>query len=187
MGVILGKRRSLTDLWVFIDHCSFIATFEGDSRIIHPGTESTVQIIFNPKFEGQFDAMLDLIFSRGPRSTRFSVSRRLKAIAGSLEDHKRFEFLDKEAYIRYSGSGRQVPPQKVIPLWPSDRPRRSRKLPDYELPPSVQAAMDNVTPKNPFDKEAPRLIKDLSPATLNMDTYAQYFKALLNVEDAHQQ
>jgi len=47
--------------------------------------------------------------------------------------------------------------------------------------------MDNVTPENPFDKEAPRLMDALRPGALNMDTYAQYFKALLNVEDAHQQ
>ena len=47
--------------------------------------------------------------------------------------------------------------------------------------------MDNVTAKNPFDDEAPRLIDALKPGALNMDTYAQYFKALLNIEDAHQQ
>lgn len=171
----------------FISHCSFIATFEGDSPTIRPGTESEVQIIFNPKFEGQFDATLELIFSHGQRLTRFSVSRRLRAIAGSLEDHKRFEYLDQETYIRRSGTGRQVPPQRVIPLWPSDRPRKSRKLPEYELPPLVQAAIDNATLKHPYDKEAPRLIDALRPGALNMDTYAQYFKALLNVEDAHQQ
>jgi hypothetical protein len=51
----------------------------------------------------------------------------------------------------------------------------------------VLAAMDNVTPKNPFDSEAPRLIEALKPKAFDMDTYAQYFKALLNIEDAHQQ
>ncbi|KAH9000975.1 hypothetical protein EDB86DRAFT_2827843 [Lactarius hatsudake] len=151
-------------------HRSFIATFEGDSPTIRPGSESTVQIIFNPKFEGQFDAALELIFSHG-----------------SLEDHKRFEFLDNETYIRRTGTGRQVPPQRVIPLWPSDRPRNSRKLPEYELLPLVQTAMENVTPKHPYDEEAPRLVEALRPGALNMDTYAQYFKALSNVEDAHQQ
>ncbi|KAH8986276.1 hypothetical protein EDB83DRAFT_1170954 [Lactarius deliciosus] len=179
---VKAKIRSLDG-----NDSGFIATFEGDSPTIRPGSESTVQIIFNPKFEGQFDAALELIFSHGQRSTRFSVSRRLRAIAGSLEDHKRFEFLDNETYIRRTGTGRQVPPQRVIPLWPSDRPRKSRKLPDYELPPLVQTAMENVTPKHPYDKEAPRLIEALRPGALNMDTYAQYFKALLNVEDAHQQ
>jgi helicase MOV-10 len=174
-------------LRAFISHHSFIATFEGDSATIPPGTESEVRIIFNPKFEGRFEATLELIFSHGQRSTRFSVFRRLGAIAGSLEDHKRFEFLDQEPYIRRTGTGRQVPPQKVIPLWPSDRPRKFRKLPEYELPRSVQAAMDNVTPKHPFDEEVPRLIDALRPGALDMDTYAQYFKALLNVEDAHQQ
>jgi hypothetical protein len=131
--------------------------------------------------------MLELIFSHGERSGRFSVLRRLRAIAGSLEDHKHFEFLDKERYNRRPQTDRQVPPQRVIPLWPSDRPQKSRKLPDYELPPLVQAAMENVTPKNPFDNEAPRLIEALKPETFHMDTYAQYFKALLNIEDAHQQ
>jgi hypothetical protein len=131
--------------------------------------------------------MLELIFSHGERSGRFSVSRRLRAIAGSLEDHKHFEFLDQERYNRRIRTDRQVPPQKVIPLWPSDRPRKPRKLPEYELPPLVLAAMDNVTPKNPFDSEAPRLIEALKPKAFDMDTYAQYFKALLNIEDAHQQ
>jgi hypothetical protein len=35
--------------------------------------------------------------------------------------------------------------------------------------------------------EAPGLITALRPPDLNMDTYAQYFKALVNVEDGHQQ
>lgn len=131
--------------------------------------------------------MLELIFSHGEPSSRFSVLRRLRAIAGSLEDFKRFESLDQATFNRRIRSDRQVPPQRVIPLWPSDRPQKTRKLPDYELPPLVRAAMDNVTAKNPFDNEAPRLIDALKPEALNMDTYAQYFKALLNVEDAHQQ
>ncbi|KAN0127194.1 P-loop containing nucleoside triphosphate hydrolase protein [Lactarius tabidus] len=165
----------------------FIASFEGDSTTIYPGSESAVLIIFNPKFEGQFDAMLELIFSRGDRSGRFSVSRRLRAIAGSLEDHKHFEFLDQERYNRRIRTSRQVPPQKVVPLWPSDRPQKPRKLPEYELPPLVRAAMDDATIEDPFDKEIPRLIKELMPGAFNMDTYAQHFKALLNIEDAHQQ
>ena len=72
-------------------------TFEGDSPTIYPGLESAVQIIFDPKFRGQFDATLELIFSHGQRSTCFLVSRRLWAIVVSFEDHMRFEFLDQEA------------------------------------------------------------------------------------------
>ena len=75
----------------------------------------------------------------------------------------------------------------MIPLWASDRPQKSRKLPEYELPQLVKDAMDNVTPKNPFENETPRLLDALMPGAFNMDTYAQFFKALLNIEDAHQQ
>ncbi|KAI0294855.1 hypothetical protein B0F90DRAFT_1820972 [Multifurca ochricompacta] len=143
---------------------SFIARFEGDTQTIQPSTESAVQIIFNPKFEGQFEAILELIFYDNHRSTRFVVRRRLRAIAGSVEDHKHFESFSQE-----------------------HRPRKSRKLPDYELPPIVQAAVDNATEEQPYDKEVPHLIHILRPKELSMDTYAQYFKALLNVDEGHQQ
>jgi hypothetical protein len=172
-------------LLTFISYPSFTVTFDGGTHSIHPGTESTVHITFNPKFERLFEETLKLVFYDSQRSGRFVVVRMLRAIAGSLKDHKHFEFLDQETYVRHP-DGRQVPPRQVKLLWPgADRHRKSRKLPEYELPPVVQAAVDNVT--RPYDIEAPRLIKALNLPGLTMDTYAQYFKALVNVEDGHQQ
>lgn len=72
-------------------------TFKGDSPTIYLGLESAVQIIFDPKFGGRFDATLELIFSHGQQLTCFLVSKRLRAIVISFEDHTRFEFLDQEA------------------------------------------------------------------------------------------
>ena len=156
----------------------------GDTHLIQPGTKSTVYIQFNPKFEGVFEATLELVFYDSQRLAQFVVSRGLHGIAGSLDDHKHFESRDQGPARRPQG-GRQVPLRKEI-LLSSSRGRRSR-LPEYELPSIVQAAVDNATLKRPYDMKAPGLIAALSPPNLNMDTYAQYFKALVNVEDGHQQ
>jgi len=143
-----------------------------------------VQIKFIPEFEGQFEAMLQLIFSTSQQLGRFAVSRRLRAIAGSLEDHQRLESLDRETYIPRSGSGQQIPPEKIIPL--SNPSRQLGNLPEYELPPLVQEAVDSATFKHLYNEKAPHLIATLRPSELTMDTYAEYFTALLNVEEGHQ-
>ena len=140
-------------------------------------------IQFNPKFEGVFEATLELIFYDSQRLVRFVESRGLHGIAGSLDDHRHFESLNQEP-ARRPQDGRQVPLRKEI-LLSSKRGRNQRSwLPEYELPPIVQEAVDL---KRPYDMEAPGLIEALRPPDLNMDTYAQYFKALVNVEDGHQQ
>lgn len=170
-----------------------------------------MHIQFNPKFDGLFEATLELVFYDSERLARFVVSRGLHGIAGSLDDHKHFEFLDKgvPARRRRPEGGRQVPPQKEILLPPPSRRRKSRKIPEYELPSSLQEIMDDATRHHDtksgslsedghHDTKSRGLIeallpalrealKDLKPPELNMDTYTQYFKALLNVEDCHQQ
>ncbi|KAH9041521.1 hypothetical protein EDB83DRAFT_1628207 [Lactarius deliciosus] len=163
---------------------SFRATLRGRSRIIRPGMKKTVQIKFIPEFEGQFEATLQLIFSVSRQSGQFAVSRRLRAIAGSVEDHNRFKFLDQETYIPRSGSSRQIPPEKIIPL--SNPARRLGNLPEYELPPMVQEAVDSATNIDAYNNKAPHLIATLRPTELTMGTYAEFFTALLNVEEGHQ-
>ncbi|KAH9000983.1 hypothetical protein EDB86DRAFT_3101243 [Lactarius hatsudake] len=91
---------------------SFKVTFNGRNRSIRPGTTSTVRIEFIPEFEGQFEATLQLVFS-GSQLGQFAVSRRLRAIAGSVEDHKRFESLAQE--------GEDHTSPKPTPIWESSR------------------------------------------------------------------
>ncbi|KAI9444106.1 hypothetical protein H4582DRAFT_1061730 [Lactarius indigo] len=166
---------------------SFRATFEGDSLTIRPGTERTVQIEFIPEFEGRFEARLQLIFFQSQQLGRFAVSRRLRAISGSVEDHQRFESLNQGGYIPRSGSGQQIPPEKIVPLPNLSLSFSYGKLPEYKLPPLVQEAVDSATFRHPYNKKAPRLIATLRPTELTMDTYADYFTALVNVEEGHQQ
>ncbi|KAH9041519.1 RNA helicase, partial [Lactarius deliciosus] len=161
----------------------FKVTFNGRNRSIRPGTTSTVRIEFIPEFEGQFEATLQLVFS-GSQLGQFAVSRRLRAIAGSVEDHQRFESLAQDGYVPRSGSGQQIPPEKIIPL---PNPPQFGNLPEYELPQLVQEAVDSATFRHPYDKKAPGLIATLRPPELTMDSYAKYFTALLNVEEGHQQ
>lgn len=165
----------------------FIATFEGDSRTIQPGTESTVCVIFSPKYDGLFEAEIKLVFYDERLSSRFVVRRRLQGIAGSIEDHGLFESLDQEHDKEPPKNHRYIPPQTVIPLLQPHRRRKSRKLPDYDLPSIVQEIVNKVTAVHPFEKEAKRLLSDLRPKNLSDDTYAKYFEALLNVEDGKQQ
>ncbi|KAI9444108.1 P-loop containing nucleoside triphosphate hydrolase protein [Lactarius indigo] len=158
----------------------------GSSRTIRPGTTSAVQIEFIPKFEGQFEATIQLIFSQSQKLGHFAVSRRLRAIAGSIDDHKRLESLSKEGYIPRSGSGQQIPLEKIIPLLSAAKSSRDLQH-QFKLPPLVQKAVDSATFKDPFNKQAPGLIATLKPTELTAYTYAKYFTALLNVEEGHQQ
>jgi hypothetical protein len=144
-----------------------------------------VQIEFIPEFEGRFEATLQLIFAEIQQSKRFAIYRGLQAVAGSVEDLERFESLNQNRYLPSSGSGQQIPPEKIIPL-PS-LAQQFGDLPEYKLPAKVQEAMDSVTPKIRYEDQVKSLIKELRPKKLAMDTYAQFFTALLNVEEGHQQ
>jgi hypothetical protein len=166
---------------------SFVATFGGDSRTIQPGTESIVCVIFSPKYDGLFEAELKLVFYDVRLSSRFVARRRLQGIAGSIEDHKLFEILDEENDEEPPENHRYIPPQTVITLFQPNRRGKSRKLPDYDLPPMVQEIVNRITAVRPFDEKAEQLLSDLRPKKLSDNTYTKYFEALLNVEDGKQQ
>ena len=142
-----------------------------------------MQIEFIPEFEGRFEAILQLILE-SQQLGQFAVSRRLRAVAGSVDDHKRFESLNQDGYVPRAGSGQQIPPEKIIPLLNQGG---LGNIPEYKLPALVQEAVDRSTFKHPYNKKAPDLIATLKPKELTMDTYAKYFTALLNVEEGHQQ
>jgi hypothetical protein len=145
-----------------------------------------VRIIFSPKFDGLFEAELKLVFYDIRLLSRFVVRRRLQGIAGSIEDHKRFENFDQENDKR-PGYHRYVPPATLVLLSQPDGRRQSRRLPNYDLDPIVQEVMNNLTAVRPYDREARHLVSSLRPKKLTEGTYAQYFKALLNIEEGHQQ
>jgi hypothetical protein len=146
-----------------------------------------VCVIFNPKFEGLFEAELKLAFYDVRRLSRFVVRRRLQGIAGSIKDHDLFESLDQERENGRAIDYCYVPPQTMISLLQPDGRRRSRKLPEYDVPPMVQEAVNTSTAEHPYDEKAWNLVSALRPIKLTEDTYAQYFQALLNVEDGKQQ
>jgi hypothetical protein len=187
MGVILGGSRLLHYVVCIHYRPSFVATFDGNSRTIRPGTENVVRIIFSPRFDGLFKATLHLVFYDARRSARFVIRRSLQGIAGSAEDHKHFEALDQEDSKESAKNHKYEAPPRIERLSFSNRRRKSRQFPDYEIPTIVQDVVDQSTFVRPFDREAPRLVAALRPKKLSMDTYAQYFEALLQVEDGHLQ
>ena len=144
-------------------------------------------VIFSPKYDGLFEAELKLVFYDVRRSSRFVVRRRLQGIAGSVEDHRLFESLDQEDDDEPPENHRYIPPQTVMRLVQPERRRRSRKLPDYDIPPMVQEVVSRIAAAHPFDKEARQLLSSLMPNKLSDATYTKYFEALLNVEDGQQQ
>jgi hypothetical protein len=75
----------------------------------------------------------------------------------------------------------------VVPLLQPDGRRKSRKLPDYNVHPMVLDAVNTSTAARPYEKKAGQLVTSLRPKNLTEVTYAQYFQALLNVEDGQQQ
>jgi hypothetical protein len=145
-----------------------------------------VRVIFSPKFEGLFKATLELVFYHSQLSAWFAVRRSLRGIAGSLEDHRHLGSLGQE-HREPTENNPEIPPRKIILLFPSDQNGRLKRIPDYEVPPIVQHAVNNSTAACPYDKNAPHLVSALRPESLIMNTYAHYFEALLNVEDGHQQ
>jgi hypothetical protein len=147
---------------------------------------SRVHVTFSPKYEGLFKATLELIFYHTQLSVYFVVRRALQGIAGSLEDHKHFESLGEEDDL-HKIKNQEASPRETILLLSPDQRRRSRYFPNYELPPIIQEALDRSTLTHPYDEGAPGLISALRPDSLNMNTYAHYFDALLAVEDGHQQ
>lgn len=171
---------------VFIQRCTrFEAVFEGDSVNIRPGTQSTVRIIFSPKFEGAFNATLELVFYHSQLSAWFAVRRTLQGIAGSLEDHNHIESLGQGNEDKPVKSGGELLPLKRI-LLPTDQ--RHGYLPDYEVPIIIQEAVDISTATCPYDEHAPDLVAALRPDGLVMTgTYIHYFEGLLCVEDGHRQ
>jgi hypothetical protein len=168
----------------------FEAVFEGDSLNIQPGRESKVRVIFSPKFEGVFNATLEVVFYHSLLSTCIAVHRTLQGIAGSLEDHKQIESLGQgdDSDNGPTETIQEVPPQKTIVLFPPNQRRNSRCLPDYEVPAIIQEAVNNSSATCPYDKKAPELVSILRPDSLALtSTYVHYFEALLCVEDGHQQ
>jgi hypothetical protein len=145
--------------------------------------------MFNPKFDGLFKAILELVFYDGERSARFVVRRSLQGIAGSHEDHRQFESHDQD--LNQDGTREPttsenrgyVPPQRIIRLFSG---RRS-KLPEYGVPPSVQDAVKDSNTEQPYEDFARFLWSELKPSGFSMNTYTQYFTALLNIEDGHLQ
>ena len=180
------SHGTLSALLALISHCSFRASFNGDSQTILPGTERTVQIDFIPEFEGRFEAALRLIFERQELG-HFAVSRSLRAIAGSFEDHSHFESLNQGASgsIPHSGNGQQVPLERIVPLRSTSG--HFWDLPEYKLPPLVQRAVYVAPSTHTYNEMAPSLIARLKPRELTMETYAKYFTALLNVNEGHWQ
>lgn len=144
-------------------------------------------LIFSPKYDGLFEAELKLVFYDVRLSSRFVVRRRLQGIAGSIKDHKVFESLDQEDDKESPENRCYVPPQTIISLLQPGRRRKSRKLPDYDLPPMVQEVVNGFTAVRTFEEEVERLLFSLKPKKLSDNTYAKYFEVLLNVEDAQQQ
>ena len=189
MGAIDSKSLLCYSFYLIHRSPSFEVIFEGNSHDIQPGPQSGVRIIFSPKYEGLFKATLELIFYHTQVSVWFVVRRRMQGIAGSLKDHKHFESLgqaDSFGAIESRASGGGTRPQRTV-LLSTNRCRRSKYLPEYELPPIVQESLDNSSDTQPYDENAPGLISALKPDGLFMSTYAHYFNALLSVEDGHQQ
>jgi hypothetical protein len=69
-----------------------------------------------------------------------------------------------------------VPPQTVILLQPHRR-RKSRKLPDYDLPPIVQEIVNRTTAVHPFERQAKQLLSNLRPKNLSDEFYKRKRKA----------
>jgi helicase MOV-10 len=164
----------------------FEAVFEGDSPDIRSGTTSPVRVIFSPKFEGLFQATLELVFYHSQKRAWFVIRRTLQGTAGSIKDHKHLESLGQEGDDKPTEGNQGVPPRKIV-LFPGDPGRKSRYFPDYKVSPMVQQAINNSSAAHPYDKYAADLVSALRPDSLNMNTYAHYFASLLSVEDGHQQ
>ncbi|KAI0263063.1 P-loop containing nucleoside triphosphate hydrolase protein [Gloeopeniophorella convolvens] len=164
----------------------FVARYEGRKKLIQPGSEAAVCVMFKPEYEGRFEATLELVFYDIRRSGRFMIGRTVRAIAGSIADHNHFKSRSQGVYARRTSIILYTPPVNVKLLSSSGRPRK-KQLPDYGLPEVVQRAITKSTFDKPYEQRARGLINTLSPGALSMETYCQWFEARLNVEEGHRQ
>ncbi|KAJ7056200.1 RNA helicase [Mycena amicta] len=158
----------------------FSATLAGKSRWVTHIRARTLCIRFTPTIDGEFSDVLELVFLNVKTRERFLITRKVRAVVGSKEDH---ELLKPKS--EYTRQPRPAPMEFKGPIIRGLRPPTwgpntwTSKLLDYEPPAGlVKAAFET-----PHGRDVARGVKKFLPAAFDVNTYAKFFQVLLYIED----
>ena len=147
----------------------------GKGKKLQPRFPKKVAIKFLPSYEGRYEDTVEFVFSDAKRKEQFVITRRIAAIVGSEEDHKRLQ--PKEPYVRPSAKEyerpRRVVPGERPPTWAHTK--WAVKLPLFPAPQNLIDAA--------FGPRPSANVKPFIPEPLNLKNYAKRWQALIWIEE----
>ncbi|PFH45880.1 hypothetical protein AMATHDRAFT_77900 [Amanita thiersii Skay4041] len=153
--------------------------FLGQSRRICSKKLRSIVITFNPSIEGYYEDILELVFAHpGPNGKQIIITRRVHRVGGSREDQELLK--PKAPHVKR----KCVPLSLVTSIIPSLRPpiwSRTiwvKALPKFDPPQYLITAAYQKKTSNSM-----AAVKSLIPSVLDINTYSDYFQALLFIED----
>ncbi|KAJ7430120.1 P-loop containing nucleoside triphosphate hydrolase protein [Mycena galericulata] len=163
----------------------FSVTLAGKSRWVKRNQVRTLSAKFHPSFEGECEDVLELIFLESSTKERFLITRKLRAVVGSEDDHEQIK--PKSAYARR----KLAPFQFNGPIIRSLRPptwgpvKWVSHLPEFKPPKDlIQAAFGLPShPTRSSTKAVLQNVKRFLPSTFMVNTYREKFQVLLYIED----
>ncbi|KAJ7434430.1 P-loop containing nucleoside triphosphate hydrolase protein [Mycena galericulata] len=163
----------------------FSVTLAGKSRWVKRNQVRTLSAKFHPSFEGECEDVLELIFLESSTKERFLITRKLRAVVGSEDDHEQIK--PKSAYARR----KLAPFQFNGPIIRSLRPptwgpvKWVSHLPEFKPPKDlIQAAFGPPShPTRSSTKAVLQNVKRFLPSTFTVNTYREKFQVLLYIED----
>ena len=154
-------------------------SIKGSNRLLTSRLSITFSVSVQQDHIGRADDRLDFIFEDAQLKTRFMISRRLRVIVGSKDDH---ELLKPRAPYMPRKRTTRVPETKVIegvaPPATTAIPYIT-KLPPFTIPASITNTLSNGS-----IQEIMRHVRQVHlPSVFNAETYGRHFKCLLWVEE----
>lgn len=158
---------------------SFAATILLAKQWVNTGSPLSVEITFQPSYEGRHLAFVELVFHDLIRKQVFTIVRNLQALVGSKDDHERLR--PSAPYVGPSPPQAAPAPENIHPgrrpvTW--SKTKWSKRLPEF-LPPK-----DLIDVAFGPGKDIVRRIKEeFMPQTFDISTYGHYFEVLLHIEE----
>ncbi|KAJ7474539.1 P-loop containing nucleoside triphosphate hydrolase protein [Mycena galericulata] len=160
----------------------FSVTLAGKSRWVKPNQARTLSAKFHPSFEGEYEDVLELIFLESSTKERFLITRKLRAVVGSEDDHEQIK--PKSAYARR----KLAPFQFNGPIIRSLRPptwgpiKWASHLQEFKPPKDLIQAAFGPHPRSSA-KALLQGVKRFLPSAFTANTYREQFQVLLYIED----
>lgn len=129
---------------------------------------------FHPSYEGRYEDTLELTFHDLTRKEQFVITRRVRAVVGSPEDHERLK--PKAPYVRPKVSPYARPKKIVRVVRPTtwSYTKWVVSLPEFKAPNDMINAA--------FGPKSGAAVKPFVPA-FDINNYGRFWQALLWIEE----